>query len=296
MSYGIMRIEKIKGYHALAEREKHNLRKKTVLGANGSKDIEVLGRTGLVEYIKKLEEEMNIKNKRKTRKDAIRAIEVLFTSDRTFFEKNNDNEYFNECIKWLADIFGESNIQLICKHNDESTKHLHCILTTIKDGKFNYSAFIDGRQDLRKLQDSFYEKVGKKFGLERGAKVEITGAVHKSNNEWNKNVSTIRSYAAALDESKRLDYAIKGVLADEEIKKYKFKIDGLLIENQRLKEENKTISKRYMGLKRGLKEIARGKESDINKLEYKGIELNTADEKKEIVIEDKMIPDIELYK
>ena len=51
-----------------------------------------------------------------------------------------------------------------------------------------------------------------------------------------------------------------------------------------------------MGLKRGLKEIARGKESDINKLEYKGIELNTADEKKEIVIEDKMIPDIELYK
>lgn len=51
-----MRIQKIKSMHALAEREKHNLRHKREFSADGSNNILSYGRKGLVTYIKALEE------------------------------------------------------------------------------------------------------------------------------------------------------------------------------------------------------------------------------------------------
>lgn len=89
--------EKIKSYQALSEREKHNTRCKTVLSSDGTKNIEVKGKRGLVSYVKKLEKEVDSRNKRKTRKDAVRTIEVLFTSDKAFFKRVDYNQYFDRC-------------------------------------------------------------------------------------------------------------------------------------------------------------------------------------------------------
>lgn len=200
MSHAIMRIQKIKTMQALSERERHNTRQKTVLNADGSNSITVEGITGLVKYVTALEKQIDSINPRKTRKDAIRTIEVLFTSDKAFFKKVDYNQYFEECKKWLADTFGDSNILQICCHTDEETPHLHCILTTVKDNKFNYSGYIGGRQDLRNLQDSFYEKVAY-LGLERGQKVEVTKATYQTTKEWHRNAYKARSYAEALSES-----------------------------------------------------------------------------------------------
>lgn len=97
MSYAIMRIQKIKSYQALSEREKHNTRCKTVLSSDGTKNIEVKGKRGLVSYVKKLEKEVDSRNKRKTHKDAVRTIEVLFTSDKAFFKRVDYNQYFDRC-------------------------------------------------------------------------------------------------------------------------------------------------------------------------------------------------------
>ena len=168
MSHAIMRIQKIKSMQALAEREKHNTRRKTVLSADGSNNITVEGYTGLVGRVKALEKQIDANNKRKTRKDAVRAIEV---------------QYFDECKKWLVDTFGEENLLQAVTHLDEETPHLHAILTTVKDNKFNYSGYINGRQDLRALQDSFFAQV-EHLGLERGEKVELTKATYQTN-KWN---------------------------------------------------------------------------------------------------------------
>lgn len=138
MSYAIMRIQKIKSYQALSEREKHNTRCKTVLSADGTKNIEINGKRGLVSYVKKLEKEVDSRNKRKTRKDAVKTIEVLFTSDKAFFKRVDYNQYFDRCKEWLEKTFGADNILQTVVHKDEEVEHLHCILTTIKDGKFNY--------------------------------------------------------------------------------------------------------------------------------------------------------------
>ncbi|MDM0743594.1 MobV family relaxase, partial [Clostridium perfringens] len=229
MSYAVMRIQKIKSMKGLAEREKHNIRRKTVLSADGSNDITVEGSTGLVGHVKALEKQIDANNKRKTRKDAVKAIEVLFTSDKAFFKKVDYEQYFNECKKWLVDTFGKENFLQAVTHLDEETPHMHAILTTVKDGKFNYSGYINGRQDLRALQDTFFAKV-QHLGLERGEKVELTKATYQTNKDWNKNVAKARSFAEALSKSQQLEYAIKGVM-------YTNQIEKLHSENMKLRAE-----------------------------------------------------------
>ena len=266
MSHAIMRIQKIKTMQALSERERHNTRQKTVLNADGSNSITVEGITGLVKYVTALEKQIDSINPRKTRKDAIRTIEVLFTSDKAFFKKVDYNQYFEECKKWLADTFGDSNILQICCHTDEETPHLHCILTTVKDNKFNYSGYIGGRQDLRNLQDSFYKKVAY-LGLERGQKVEVTKATYQTTKEWHRNAYKARSYAEALSESQRLEYAIKGVMFTQEN-------EILNTENMKLRAELKEIKSSYNGLKQGvynaLKGDSKSKIIGVQKLEQQG--------------------------
>lgn len=266
MSHAIMRIQKIKTMQALSERERHNTRQKTVLNADGSNSITVEGITGLVKHVTALEKQIDSINPRKTRKDAIRTIEVLFTSDKAFFKKVDYNQYFEECKKWLADTFGDSNILQICCHTDEETPHLHCILTTVKDNKFNYSGYIGGRQDLRNLQDSFYEKVAY-LGLERGQKVEVTKATYQTTKEWHRNVSKARSYAEALSESQRLEYAIKGVMFTQEN-------EILNTENMKLRAELEEVKSSYNGLKQGvynaLKGDSKSKIIGVQKLEQQG--------------------------
>lgn len=266
MSHAIMRIQKIKTMQALSERERHNTRQKTVLNADGSNSITVEGITGLVKYVTALEKQIDSINPRKTRKDAIRTIEVLFTSDKAFFKKVDYNQYFKECKKWLADTFGDSNILQICCHTDEETPHLHCILTTVKDNKFNYSGYIGGRQDLRNLQDSFYEKVAY-LGLERGQKVEVTKATYQTTKEWHRNAYKARSYAEALSESQRLEYAIKGVMFTQEN-------EILNTENMKLRAELKEVKSSYNGLKQGVYNALNGDSKSkiigVQKLEQQG--------------------------
>lgn len=266
MSHAIMRIQKIKSMQALAEREKHNIRRKTVLSADGSKNITVEGSTGLVSRVKSLEKQIDANNKRKTRKDAIRAIEVLFTSDKAFFKKVDYEQYFAECKKWLVNTFGEFNILQICCHLDEECPHLHCILTTVKEGKFNYSGYINGRQDLRALQDSFFAQV-EHLGLERGQKVELTKATYQTNKDWNKNVAKARSFAEALEPNQQLEYAIKGVMFTNQIEKMNVKNMELRVELQEMKES-------YENLKEGVYNLMKGdyktRMSNIAKLEQQG--------------------------
>lgn len=250
MSHAIMRIQKIKGMQALAEREKHNTRRKTVLTADGSKNITVEGFTGLVGRVKALEKQIDANNKRKTRKDAVRAIEVLFTSDKAFFKRVDCEQYFEECKKWLIATFGEENFLQAVTHLDEETPHMHAILTTVKEGKFNYSGYINGRQDLRALQDSFFAQV-EHLGLERGEKVELTKATYQTNKDWNRNVAKARSFAEALAPEQQMEYAIKGVMFTNQIEK-------MNIENMELRAELQEVQEHYENLKEGVYNITKG--------------------------------------
>lgn len=250
MSYAIMRIQKIKSKQALTEREKHNTRTKNVINADGSKNITIEGYTNLSKHLDRLEKEVNSNNSRKTRKDAVRAIEVLFTSDKSFFKKVNYEQYFDLCKEWLEETFETSKLYQYSVHLDEDVPHLHCIISTLKNGKFNYSAYVNGRKDLRALQDSFYNKV-KHLGLERGEKVELTKATYTTNREWNKNIQKARNFAEALSSEQQLEYAIKGVMFTNEIEK-------INIENLELRAELQESREHYQNLKEGVYNITKG--------------------------------------
>lgn len=270
MSYAIMRIQKIKSKQALTEREKHNTRAKNVINADGSKNIIIEGHTNLSKRLEILEKEVDKNNTRKTRKDAVRAIEVLFTSDKSFFKRVDYEQYFSLCKEWLEENFETKELFQYSIHLDEETPHLHCIISTLREGKFNYSAYINGRKDLRDLQDSFYNKV-KHLGLSRGEKVELTNSTYKSNREWNKNIQKARSFAEALSEEKQLEYAIKGIMFTNELEK-------INTENLELKSEIKDIKAAYENLKQGVYENLRGNYKNrillLKKLEQQGMILS----------------------
>lgn len=244
MSYAIMRIQKIKTKQALAEREKHNTRRKTVLSADGSNNITVEGHKGLVKRLEELEKQVNKNNARKTRKDAVKVIEVLFTSDKAFFSKVDHEQYFSECKKWLESTFETEALYQYSMHADEETQHLHCIISTLHEGKFNYAYYADNREKLRALQDSFYESV-KHLGLERGKRVELTKETYTTNKEWNKNVAKARSFAEALAPEQQMEYAIKGVMFTNQTEK-------MNTENMELRAALHESNEHYENLKEGI--------------------------------------------
>lgn len=175
-------------------------------------------------------------------------------------------QYFAECKKWLVDTFGEENLLQSVIHLDEETPHMHAILTTVKEGKFNYSGYINGRQDLRALQDSFFQSV-EHLGLERGQKVELTGAIYQSNKEWHTNVVKARNFAEALAPEQQLEYAIKGVMFTNQIEK-------INLENLKLRAEVREIKGAYENLKEGLYNNLKGDYKNkvllLEKLEQQG--------------------------
>ena len=291
-----MRIQKIKSMQALRERERHNTRNKTVLNADNSKNIKIEGQVNLVPKVQALEKQLNKLNKRKTRKDAIRVIEILFTSDKQFFNRVDGEQYFELCKEWLKETFGEFNILQSVIHLDEECEHMHCILTTVKDNKFNYSAYVRGRQDLRALQDSFHKKV-ECLGLQRGQKSEITQSKYTQTKEWHKKVQKAEEKVKALNPENRFNFAVKGVIAEEEQQVLRNKIESLNKDNINLKTElnkalnkSKDIEKDLYALKSYNKKLIEGDEKEKEK---RIDDVIKSERQLEEIIQDIKIPSIE---
>ena len=87
--------------------------------------------------------------------------------------------YLNDCDQWAEETFGKENVFLKVHHKDEKTPHSSIfivpkVIKKYKDGHTEEvlaaKQWLGGREKLSKLQDDFYETVGKKYGLERGIK------------------------------------------------------------------------------------------------------------------------------
>lgn len=124
---------------------------------------------------------------RKIRKDAVRMCKIMFTSDSEFFERltpDQQRDYFQSCYNWATNRYGEQNIISAVVHMDEKTPHMHLnfvplvedvnkktgeIITTLNVHK----AVGSGSRAFQKIQDDFYQSVGKRFGLERGSRADL---------------------------------------------------------------------------------------------------------------------------
>ena len=125
------------------------------------------------------------------RSNSIIICEMLFTSDKEFFDKIGEEEtkrYFNESYKFICNYkeLGEKNIVSAVVHLDEGVPHMHLayipvVHTEDKEGnsieKICAKEFWKGRDSYRNFQNEFYNYITERgFELKRGIPVEETGA------------------------------------------------------------------------------------------------------------------------
>lgn len=107
---------------------------------------------------------------RKPQKNAAYCVEFVITASR---EIGDMGEYFKSALEWLQK---KAELFFVAAHYDEKTPHVHAYVLPIQlEGqKYRYStdALLGDRADLERLQEEFWQDVGRNYGLERGEKTE----------------------------------------------------------------------------------------------------------------------------
>lgn len=249
-----MRIEK-RGIQNIGGMEMHNERK-TDNHSNEDINKELTHLNyNLIEcksYKKSIQKELEkrYKSDRKIRVDAVLAVEVLFTSDNEFFKSLNTEQeklYFEKSLEFLKDFVGEKNVISATVHRDEKTPHLHAVFTPITDdGRLHFKSFINGKNDMIKLQDNYYKYISKYFPeLERGKSADKTQRKHLNVAEY-KEVSNLES---ELKEKKAELVQVKESIED---KKTELQIAKNNLQNE--KNEVEELIKKLTSKKEKIKE------------------------------------------
>lgn len=106
----------------------------------------------------------------KARSNSVMALDTVYTASPEFFQERTNAEndkFFQDCLKFHNEHFGHIISAVV--HYDETTPHLHVISVPLtKDGRLSARDVIGNKSKMSKTQDSFFEQVGRGYGLERG--------------------------------------------------------------------------------------------------------------------------------
>src|SRR5699024_5600298 len=110
MSYSILRVARVKGSSNSKGIQKHNKREN-------------------INYNEKIEDTIhaNYSGNRAIRKDAIKHVDGLITSDNEFFNKLNEeetNQFFRDSLDFLEQEYGKENMLYATVHLDEKVPHM----------------------------------------------------------------------------------------------------------------------------------------------------------------------------
>ena len=157
-----------------------------------------------------------------------------------------------DVYNFMARKYGEDNIASFVVHLDETNPHVHCAILPIVGNKFSYNKVFggqmytkqgnEGRKKMKQLHDEF-ALINKKWGLERGDDIKVTGARHRS----------IEEYHRFLDEQKKelendiYNKRLTNSKLDAEISKAERRVKGLTtmlsnLEAQKAKIESEISS------------------------------------------------------
>src|SRR5574344_714186 len=209
MSYAIFRVEPIYKLKDLGQKGAHNLRKKDAYKSNKDIDkskshnnIDLVPCSNFydkyMEIVKDYKKQHDEKQKteRENRKksfnqmlddsNSVIADELLFTSDKEFFENMTNeeiNEWANCCMDFVYEDIGYEKWQILNAtiHLDEKTPHLHCVVVPLIK-KFDKRAntekwtiskkqYMKDRLYLSTLQDKYRKRmIDNGYNLDRGIK------------------------------------------------------------------------------------------------------------------------------
>lgn len=177
MSKQIVRTKKLTSKNQITGSGKHNFREQETPNADPTKAKSNLfkGPQNTNELIAKFENRFAecAKNEKsgKLRKNAVLGLEYLITASPDFANAKamQNGSYFKDAVEWLEERHGKENIISLTIHRDETTPHLVAyVVPADRTGKLNCRSFTGGSQLMSEMQTNFNEKVGKKYGLERG--------------------------------------------------------------------------------------------------------------------------------
>jgi Plasmid recombination enzyme len=107
---------------------------------------------------------------RKLRSDAVLGIEVVLSLPIEHSVAEAD--YFEDCLRWAKEFFTEHIVSAVV-HKDESCPHCHIILVPLINGRMQGSKLYGYKARLRHMQDSFYDSVGRKYGLVKPSDISL---------------------------------------------------------------------------------------------------------------------------
>lgn len=106
------------------------------------------------------------------------ALDTLYTASPEWFKNKTPDEveqYFRDCLAWHVETYCQgdrSRVLSAVVHLDEQTPHMHVVsIPLIREGeKVRLSAkdLCGGPTQYRQRQQSFFDKVSSRYGLERG--------------------------------------------------------------------------------------------------------------------------------
>jgi len=176
MSYSILRIEKVKGSFVTGL-QIHNQREKELSNKDIDKEKTSLNydlhNDNPVNYEEKFKEKIAKAGIEKVRKDAVKAVDILTTSDSSFFEKLSKEEqerYFKANYDYICEKFGKDNVIASVVHLDEKTPHQHTTIVPITDdGRLAAKDFFNPPIKLKTMQTEYNNYMNERgFELKRG--------------------------------------------------------------------------------------------------------------------------------
>lgn len=199
MSYSIIRIERVKNANATTGMQKHNQRENTNYSNTDiqkdltHKNYDLIHGSRKIDYNTAIENriENGYTGKRKIRKDAIKHVQGIVTSDKAFFDNQSEQStqnFFEGSLKFIEQKYGKDNVLYATVHLDEQTPHMHFgFVPLTEQGKLSAKEVVGNKRELTALQDEYNQFVNQNgYNLQRGTSSEQSNARHQSVAEYKK--------------------------------------------------------------------------------------------------------------
>ena len=107
-----------------------------------------------------------VETRRRIRRDAVLAIEVLFSVPVSRPDINT-GEYFKDCLAWAIQQFSPATALTADVHLDESAPHMHVIFSCVTPEKLIGSKIKGNKARYQERTENFFNNVACKYALNR---------------------------------------------------------------------------------------------------------------------------------
>jgi len=164
-NYAILRLRRLKSLAQVASAERHNAR--TVPTPSADKSRRGLNRELVPPHPAGLTAGVRERLPAKVRSNAVRAVEVLFSTSRPV---EQCEAWALDSVRWACQRWGAENVLSATLHRDEPLcpPHVHLVFVPLIGRRLCAKEAIGNRHALREMQDSYAQAV-RGYGLQRGS-------------------------------------------------------------------------------------------------------------------------------